>query len=42
MTYKGYLGTVNYSDKDQVFYGKIDDISRFNNLLKSIGMKIQL
>ena len=23
MTYKGYIGSVNYSDKDQVFFGKI-------------------
>ena len=23
MTYKGYLGSVAYSEKDQVFFGKI-------------------
>lgn len=27
MTYKGYLGSVNYSDKDQVFFGKIEGIN---------------
>ena len=28
MTYKGYIGSVNYSDKDQVFFGKIEGIIR--------------
>ena len=27
MSYKGYIGSVNYSDKDQVFYGKIEGIN---------------
>ena len=27
MTYKGYIGSVNYSDKDQVFFGKIEGIN---------------
>ena len=31
MTYKGYLGSVNYSDKDQVFFGKIEDINGLVN-----------
>ena len=26
MTYKGYLGSVAYSDKDHVFFGKIEGI----------------
>ncbi len=24
MNYKGYYGSVNYNDQDQVFYGKIE------------------
>ena len=31
MTYKGYLGSVNYSEKDQVFYGKIEGINGLVN-----------
>ena len=31
MTYKGYIGSVNYSDKDQVFFGKIEGINGFVN-----------
>lgn len=31
MSYKGYLGSVNYSDKDQVFYGKIEGINGLVN-----------
>ena len=31
MTYKGYLGSVNYSDKDQVFFGKIEGINGLVN-----------
>lgn len=27
MTYKGYLGSVAYSEKDQVFFGKIEGIN---------------
>ncbi len=31
MTYKGYLGSVAYSDKDQVFFGKIEGIKGLVN-----------
>ena len=31
MTYKGYFGSVNYSDKDQVFFGKIEGINGLVN-----------
>ena len=31
MTYKGYIGSVNYSDKDQVFFGKIEGINGLVN-----------
>ena len=31
MMYKGYLGSVNYSDKDQVFFGKIEGINGLVN-----------
>ena len=31
MMYNGYLGSVNYSDKDQVFYGKIEGINGLVN-----------
>ena len=31
MTYKGYIGLVNYSDKDQVFFGKIEGINGLVN-----------
>ena len=31
MTYKGYLGSVNYSDKDQVFFGKVEGINSLVN-----------
>lgn len=27
LTYKGYLGTVNFSANDEVFYGKVNGIS---------------
>ena len=27
MTYKGYIGSVAYSEKDQVFFGKIEGIN---------------
>lgn len=27
MTYKGYIGSVHYSDEDEVFHGKIEAIS---------------
>ena len=29
MTYKGYLGSVAYSEKDQVFFGKIVTINAY-------------
>lgn len=31
MSYKGYIGSVNYSDKDQVFFGKIEGINGLVN-----------
>ena len=31
MTYKGYLGSVAYSEKDQVFFGKIEGINGLVN-----------
>lgn len=31
MTYKGYLGSVAFSEKDQVFYGKIEGINGLVN-----------
>lgn len=31
MTYKGYLGSVAYSDKDQVFFGKVEGINGLVN-----------
>ena len=31
MTYKGYLGSVAYSEKDQVFFGKIEVINGLVN-----------
>ncbi len=31
MTYKGYIGSVSYSDKDQVFFGKIEGINGLVN-----------
>ena len=31
MTYKGYIGSVNYSDKDQLFFGKIEGINGLVN-----------
>ena len=31
LTYKGYIGSVNYSDKDQVFFGKIEGINGLVN-----------
>jgi len=27
LTYKGYLGTVNFSAEDEVFYGKVHGIN---------------
>lgn len=31
MTYKGYVGSVAYSEKDQVFFGKIEGINGLVN-----------
>ena len=31
MTYKGYLGSVVYSEKDQVFFGKVEGINGLVN-----------
>ena len=31
MTYKGYWGSVAYSDKDKVFFGKIEGITGLVN-----------
>ena len=31
MTYKGYLGSVNYSEKDQVIFGKVEGINGLVN-----------
>ena len=31
MTYKGYLGSVAFSEKDNVFYGKIEGINGLVN-----------
>ena len=38
MTYKGYLGSVSYSEKDQVFFGKIEGI---NGLVNFEGESVQ-
>ena len=38
MTYKGYIGSVNYSDKDQVFFGKIEGI---NGLVNFEGKRVK-
>lgn len=31
MTYKGFIGSVSYSDKDNVFFGKIEGINALVN-----------
>ena len=31
MTYKGYIGSVAYSEKDQVFFGKVEGINGLVN-----------
>lgn len=31
LTYKGYIGSVNYSDRDQVFIGRIEGINGLVN-----------
>ncbi len=38
MTYKGYLGSVSYSEKDNVFFGKIEGI---NGLVNFEGESVQ-
>jgi len=38
LTYKGYVGTVNFSADDNVFFGKIDDI---NDLITFEGETVQ-
>lgn len=31
LTYKGYIGSVNFSEKDNVFFGKIEGINGLVN-----------
>lgn len=31
LTYKGYIGSVNFSDKDNLFFGKIEGINGLVN-----------
>lgn len=31
MSYKGYIGSVEYSEKDQVFFGKVEGINGLVN-----------
>ena len=38
MTYKGYIGTVHYSEEDEVFYGKIEAI---NDLIMFEGTSVK-
>ncbi len=38
MTYKGYIGTVRYSEEDEVFYGKIEAI---NDLIMFEGKSVK-
>lgn len=38
MTYKGYIGSVAYSEKDQVFFGKVEGI---NGLVNFEGESIE-
>ena len=38
MTYKGYLGSVVYSEKDNVFFGKIE---RINGLVNFEGESVK-
>ena len=45
LTYKGYIGSVSFSEKDNVFFGKIEGISpethsRIAVLAKQAGMSI--
>ncbi len=32
MTYKGYIGSIAFSEKDNIFYGKIEGINGMANL----------
>ena len=38
MTYKGYIGTVRYSEEDEVFHGKIEAI---NDLIMFEGASVK-
>ncbi|MBM4144905.1 MAG: type II toxin-antitoxin system HicB family antitoxin [Nitrospira sp.] len=38
MSYKGYIGTVRYSEEDEVFYGKIEAI---NDLIMFEGKSVK-
>ncbi|MBI5641041.1 MAG: type II toxin-antitoxin system HicB family antitoxin [Nitrospirae bacterium] len=38
MTYKGYIGTVRFSEEDEVFYGKIEAI---NDLIMFEGTSVK-
>ncbi|MBI4746597.1 MAG: type II toxin-antitoxin system HicB family antitoxin [Deltaproteobacteria bacterium] len=38
MTYKGYIGSVSYSEEDEVFYGKIEAI---NDLIMFEGESVK-
>ena len=38
MTYKGYIGTVHYSEEDEVFHGKIEAI---NDLIMFEGTSVR-
>ena len=47
LTYKGYIGSVSFSEKDNVFFGKIEGVrispethSRIAVLAKQAGMSI--
>lgn len=38
MTYKGYIGSVRYSEEDEIFHGKIEAI---NDLIMYEGMSVK-
>lgn len=38
MTYKGYIGTVHYSEEDEIFHGKIEAI---NDLIMFEGASVK-
>ncbi|RJQ51508.1 MAG: type II toxin-antitoxin system HicB family antitoxin [Nitrospiraceae bacterium] len=38
MTYKGYMGTVHYSEEDEVFHGKIEAV---NDLIMFEGRSVK-